>query len=176
MKNQRLQEKLNNEVLDFIESRKTLQLASINEDGTPYASYAPFAIGNECLYVLLSDIAVHGSNLYQTPTASVLIVQDEDSCDEIFARIRVNYAMKVEHLSLDSEAWFEGLDALMARHGDRISQLSQLSDFKLFKLVPSKGRFVKGFAKAYSLLGNTLAGEDVQHLSEGHKRRLIEND
>jgi hypothetical protein len=48
-----------------------------------------------------------------------------------------------------------------------------MSDFKLFKLNPTSGRFVKGFAKAYSLAGNSLAGEEVSHMTDGHKKRSV---
>ncbi|OOV87302.1 HugZ family protein [Oceanospirillum linum] len=170
-KQQKLAVKINRDVMDFIESRKSLFLSSIQPDGKPYASYAPFAIGDECLYVLLSEIALHAINLQHNPEASVLIAQDEDSAKELFARIRVNYSVNAELLETDSAAWSEGVDILEARLGERIRNLSQLSDFRLFRLKPQGGRFVKGFGAAYTLVGNSLAGEDVNHLREGHKKR-----
>ena len=86
MSSERFTRKINLEVVDFIHSRRSLQLASIRDDGAPFASYAPFAIGDECLYVLISEIAVHARNLLANPLASVLIVEDEDSAEELFAR------------------------------------------------------------------------------------------
>ena len=76
MKNKKLAARLSQEVLDFIETRKTLQLASLTEEGAPFASYAPFAIGENCLYVLLSALAVHAVYLKAYPKASVLINED----------------------------------------------------------------------------------------------------
>ncbi len=166
-----MEAKLNTEVLDFISSRKTLQLASIQEDGSPYSSYAPFAIGEECLYVLLSEIAIHGVNLQHNPKASVLIVQDEDAAEQIFARVRVNYSVEAELIPNDTEAWELGVKTLAERQGQMIEHLSQMQDFKLFKLNPKGGRYVKGFGKAYTLAGETLAGEEVNHLRDGHKKR-----
>ncbi len=163
--------RINNEVLTFIESRKSLMLSSIQPDGTPYASYAPFAIGDECFYVLLSEIALHAVNLQHNPQASVLIIQDEDTADELFARVRVNYSVKAELVDLESEAWYKGIDILEARHGERIRNLSELSDFRLFCLKPQGGRYVKGFGRAFTLAGDTLAGEAVNHMKEGHRKR-----
>ena len=77
MKNKAMQSRLATEVLDFIHSRKSLQLASLGADGAPYASYAPFAIGDDCLYVQLSEIAVHAVNLQRDGRASVLILEDD---------------------------------------------------------------------------------------------------
>ena len=171
MKNQKMQQRLSEEVLEFIASRKSLQLSTITQDGNPYASYAPFALGEECLYVLLSEIAVHATNLQHTPKASILIIQDEDSAEELFARVRVNYSVQAEMIEVDSEQWQQGIAILAERHGDRINNLSQLSDFKLFKLKPQGGRFVKGFGRAYTLAGDTLAGEVVNHMTDGHKKR-----
>lgn len=173
MKNKVLESRLNDEVIAFIHSRKTLLLSSLTIDGMPYASYAPFAIGDNCLYVLLSDIAVHATNLQSNPEASVLIVEDEDSCREIFARLRVNYRVLAETIAVGTSDWTLGIDTLATRLGSRINNLSQLTDFKLFKLIPQGGRYVKDFGRAYTLAGNTLAGEVVEHMRDGHKTRAV---
>jgi putative heme iron utilization protein len=171
MKNTAMQDRLEDEIIDFVASRKSLQLASITEEGEPFASYAPFAIGEDCLYVLLSDIAVHAKNLKANPKASVLVLEDEDSAGELFARIRVNYNMRADHIAVDSEGWKEGIDALAERLGERSRSLSELADFNLFKLVPQYGRYVKGFGKAYAFKGEALAGTDMDHMRDGHKKR-----
>lgn len=171
MKNKILETRLNQEVLDFIHGRKSLQLATLAPDGLPYASYAPFAVGDECLYVLLSDIALHAVNLRQNPLASVLVIEDEDSADELFARKRVNYAVRAELLDYDSAGWHSAMDCLAERHGERPRNLGKHADFKMFRLRPLRGRYVKGFGKAYDLEGETLAGEAVHHLRDGHQER-----
>lgn len=171
MKNTAMQTRLGDEVLAFLQSRKSLQLATLREDGSPYASYAPFAIGAECLYVLLSEIAVHAVNLQNNPLASVLVIQDEDSAEELFARVRVNYSMRAELLTFGTECWQLGVDTLIARHGDRVRSLSELDDFKLFRLLPQGGRYVKGFGRAYSIAGQTLGGESLDHMRDGHRQR-----
>ena len=40
---------------------------------------------------------------------------------------------------------------LAKHHGQHIKQLSELPDFKSFRLLPQGSHFVKGFAKAYKL-------------------------
>jgi hypothetical protein len=171
MKNKAMQTRLNREVLDFIRSRRSLQLASLSEAGVPFASYAPFAIGDDCLYVLLSEIALHAVNLQVNPCASVLIIEDEDSAGELFARVRVNYTVHAEQLVYDSSDWHLGMEALVGRHGERPRKLGEHTDFNMFRLIPGGGRYVKGFGKAYTLAGESLAGEVVDHLREGHKSR-----
>ena len=171
MKNKALQSRLCDEVMAFIQSRKSLHLASLGADGAPFASYAPFAVGDDCLYVLISEIATHGINLQHDPRASVLLVEDEETAAELFARIRVNYSVEAQLLAHDSDDWQVALGHLTARHGQRSASLSQLQDFKMFRLVPKGGRYVKGFGRAYSLAADTLAGEVLSHLTDGHKPR-----
>jgi putative heme iron utilization protein len=166
MKNKPMQSRLGAEIMAFIESCKSLQLASLGADGAPFASYAPFAIGDNCLYVLLSELATHGVNLQRDSRASVLIIEDETTAVELFARIRVNYSVTAKLLEHGSGAWQLGLDRLVDRFGEFPGQLSQLGDFKLFRLEPCGGRYVKGFARAYNLAGISLAGEELQHVRE----------
>ncbi|KKN20308.1 hypothetical protein LCGC14_0936910 [marine sediment metagenome] len=171
MNNKGLEAQISEEILSMISSRKSLMLSSLDEDGVPYASYAPFAIGDDSLYILISDIAVHGRNLKLHPDASVLIIEDEDSAAELFARLRVTYKVHAEHILVESDAWNKGIDVLAKRHGERVKSLSQMSDFNLFKLKPLGGRYVKGFGKAYQIDGGSLAGEQLSHLRDGHKKR-----
>jgi len=170
MKNQELEKRIQNEIVDFVNTRKTLQLSSITGEGKPYASYAPFALNDESLYVLISEIAVHAVNLQKNPFASVLIIEDEDSASELFARKRVNYSVVSELIQPETESWQQGIKTLVTRHGDRINNLSDLTDFKLFKLTPTDGRYVKGFGRAYAFKGDSLASE-LEHLRVGHKKK-----
>ncbi|AFJ02890.1 Pyridoxamine 5'-phosphate oxidase-like protein [Methylophaga frappieri] len=171
MNNAGLETSIQNEIMALVDDRKSLMLSSLDEEGLPYASYAPFAFDERHLYVLISDIAVHGRNLRANPQASVLIIEDESSAAELFARVRVFYRVRASLLAPDSADWQTGIRVLQARHGQRIESLSQLSDFRLFRLQPEGGRYVKGFGKAYQIEGGSLAGESLQHLREGHKKR-----
>ncbi len=173
MKNKAMEDRLGDELKDFLASRRTLHLSTLDQDGHPYASYAPYAIGNDCIYVLLSDIAIHGINLKHNPKAAVLIVEDESEAQTIFARIRVNYQVKAEHISHKAgKDYDEGIDYLFQKQGERVHNLSQLTDFNLFKLTPLGGRFVKDFGRAYTIAGNSLTGESIEHLRDGHKPRV----
>lgn len=171
MNNKGLEKQICDEILAMVDSRKSLMLSTLDQDGLPYASYAPFARGDECLYILISEIAVHAKNLQLHPDASVLIIEDEDQAAELFARLRVQYRMRAELIAVNTPAWGEGIDTLRQRHGERIEGLSQLSDFKLFKLHPQGGRYVKGFGKAYQIEDGTLSGEGLSHLRGGHQKR-----
>ncbi|KZZ65622.1 heme utilization protein HutZ [Oleiphilus sp. HI0130] len=163
--------RIQHDIQSFLENRKTLQLSTVTKEGFPFASYAPFGAGDDCFYVLLSDIARHAVNLVCNPVASVLVIADEAESKELFALERLNYTVDAELLEFGSEGWALGIDCMAARFGKRIHDLSSLADFKLFRLQPSEGRYVKGFAKAYSLEGKGFSGVRLNHLREGHKKR-----
>ena len=166
-----LEEQVSREIMALVNNRKSLLLSTLTEDDEPYASYAPFAIGETCLYILISEIAVHAKNLQHHPRASVLIIEDEDSAAELFARLRVQYHVSAELIVPESGAWETGIACLAERHGDRIMGLSELADFKLFRLQPMSGRYVKGFGRAFQIDGGSLTGEGLSHLRDGHKKR-----
>lgn len=165
--------RLTGEIMSFINARKSLHLSSLQADGTPYASYAPFAIGDDCLYVLLSEIALHALNLQSNPMASVLLIEDEASADELFARLRINYRVEAHQVDRDAPEWAQGIATMVERLGSRVQGLSELEDFKLFRLEPRGGRYVKGFGRAYTINGNTLSGETLSHLRDGHRKRDV---
>ena len=174
MKNKVMEARLGDELQAFLQSRHTLHLSTLDKEGHPYASYAPFAVGDNCLYVLLSDIAVHGINLKNDGKAAVLIVEDESEAQTVFARIRVNYQVTAQHIPFDSgEKYSTGIECLFNKQGERIHDLSKMNDFNLFKLTPLGGRYVKDFGRAYSIAGRSLTGENIEHLREGHKPRAV---
>ncbi|MEM6484796.1 MAG: pyridoxamine 5'-phosphate oxidase family protein [Pseudomonadota bacterium] len=166
-----LEEQLNIEISEFISNRHSLQLASVSSDGEPFASYAPFAADEDSFWVVLSDIAVHGKNFLGDDRGSVLIIEDESTADELFARRRVSYQVRADAPDVDSESWNRGVALLEARHGRMPRMLSELDDFRVFRLSPTSGRYVKGFGAAYSLSAGTLGRAQVEHLLDGHRSR-----
>lgn len=172
MKNKAMETRLTDDLKNFIASRRTLLLSTVDDNNHPYASYAPYALGEDCIYVLLSDIALHGINLKNTPKAGVLIVEDEGEAHTVFARIRVNYQVTSVLIPIDAgEEYDMAINCLYQKQGKRIHNLRELSDFNLFKLTPIGGRYVKDFGRAYAIAGNTLIGESIDHLKDGHKPR-----
>ncbi|NRD73208.1 heme utilization protein HutZ [Shewanella sp. VB17] len=166
-KNQRLSEKLLSEIESFKAERSTLQLATQDKAGVPNASYAPFALADDGFYILVSQLARHGTNLMESSLVSVMLLEDETEAKTIFARKRLTFDAVAELVERDSEAFTKGVAALSTRFGEMIDNLSQLTDFNLFKLNPKKGLYVKGFGQAFSLSGSELL--DVDWKRDGHK-------
>lgn len=58
-------------VLEFLSSRMTLAMATVDENGAPNASYAPFVKRTPWLYVYTSARSKRTQNLTETTRASV---------------------------------------------------------------------------------------------------------
>ncbi|HHT7673502.1 pyridoxamine 5'-phosphate oxidase family protein [Pasteurella multocida] len=144
-----LQAKISTEIVDFRNACQTIQLATVNEKGEPNASYAPFAYHNDCYVVLISEMARHARNLQQVPKVSLMLIEDEKTARELFARKRLTTNAEACLIEKESEEGKQLLAALRQRYGERIDGLARLSDFKLFSLSPKQSLYVKGFGQAF---------------------------
>ena len=172
-KQQRLQQRLEPEIRAFRDACRTVMLATLDGDGEPNVSYAPFALGDEGYYVLISEIARHARNLKQVPKASLMLIEDEASSRQIYARQRLTFDAAVQIVQRDSQQWSEGVSVLRQRHGEIIDNLIRMDDFTLFCLQPGQGLYVKGFGQAYRVSADDLV--DLVHLDQGHKPRQEEH-
>lgn len=168
VKQERLQNRLGPEIQEFRASRQTIQLATIDSDGRPNVSYAPFVVNKEGYFVLISEIARHARNLQANPQVSIMMIEDEGDSKQVFARKRLTFDAISSIVERDTEQWKTVISELENRFGEIIQNLSNLEDFKLFKLAPVKGLFVKGFGQAFQVSGDDLV--DVIHLDQGHKK------
>lgn len=139
---------------------QSLQLATLNADGEPGISYAPFVQDETGSFVIfISGLATHTHDLLRHPTAAVLLIADEQATRQIFARTRVSYRCHASVIARDATEFPALLDALQARFGEVVGVLRGLGDFVLFRLQPQVGRFVMGFGQAF-----VLGGEDLREL------------
>lgn len=168
VKQERLQGRLGPEIQEFRQERRTLQLATVDADGRPNVSYAPFVQNQDGYFVLISEIARHARNLQVNPSVSIMMIEDEGGSKQLFARKRLTFDAVAKVVERDSEQWNQVIEQLQERFGEIIDGLSQLQDFVLFNFKPEHGLFVKGFGQAYQVSGDDLV--DFVHLQEGHKK------
>ncbi|PMG98161.1 heme utilization protein HutZ [Vibrio lentus] len=168
VKQERLQGRLGPEIKEFRQERRTLQLATVDEEGRPNVSYAPFVQNQEGYFVLISDIARHARNLKANPQVSLMMIEDEESSKQLYARKRLTFDAQASVVERETELWTQVIDQMQERFGEIIDGLSQLQDFSLFNLKAENGLFVKGFGQAYQVSGDDLV--DFVHLQEGHKK------
>lgn len=136
----------------FPERRQSLMLSTVNPNGTPHASYAPF-VRDEAgkLYIYVSGLSAHTQNLEQQGQVSVLLIDDEAETQQMFARNRLTYDCQVQPLERDTLQWQSITSRFESRFGNIVQMLRQLGDFQVFQLTPYAGRFVVGFGAAYDI-------------------------
>jgi hypothetical protein len=167
-KKERLENRLQPKIAEFREDRQTLILSTLSPDGFPHISYAPFVRLEDGYYILISEVAEHTQNLLANKNLSFMLLEDEQNSEQIFARHRLTYKANAEVMARESESWSQAISALEARFGQIVTNLSGLSDFRLFRIEPLTGRYVKGFGQAYSVNGNDDI--DFVHLEQGHQQ------
>ena len=160
---------------DFVKFRasvKTLSLSTLTEARRPNISYAPFIEDeNGFFYLFLSQLASHTQDLLnytinqplKLPSASIMLMEDEQDSRQLFARQRITYQCDISILQPDDTSYSDILDNFENTFGSIIPLLRNLPDFILFKLTPTEGRYVQGFGKAYQLAGEGLS--KLEHIS-----------
>ncbi len=144
------------------ETLKTVQLATLNSDGQPEASYAPFVWFEQNYYLYLSELAKHTSNLLGNSSVSLLFIESEESSPNLFARRRIILQGDAQAVTRDAELFEQIMTQFRQRFGNFIDRIQPLKDFHLFQIKTHRGRFIQGFAQAYELSGPGL--NDIRHI------------
>lgn len=141
----------------LLTGQQSIMLATINADGSPLASYAPFAVDSDKnFYIFISTLSHHTDNLLRTGQASLMLIADEAETPQIFARNRLTFSCQVEALARESEDWPDAAARYEERFGDFFRLVRGFSDFRMFRLAPTEGSLVVGFGQAYTVQGDAL--------------------
>lgn len=155
-------------VNELIGSCKSVILATVNGEGAPNASYAPFArIGNR-FYILVSFMSRHTRNLRDIGKVSAMFIEDEANTRQIYARDRLTLDVSTREITRGTPDWEAGIEKLKENHGKVLDILVGLEDFIMIELTPVKGSYVNGFGSAYyvdELLEIIEHRNDVAHQS-----------
>jgi hypothetical protein len=141
----------------FPEEFNSIIISTVNKQGIPHASYAPFIMdNNKNIYIYVSGLATHTQNIHNHPFVSVLFIEDEVKTKQIFARRRLNFNCTANLVERETEKWQQIVDKFELRFGELISTLRSLPDFRIFQLIPKNGRFVIGFGAAYNISSDNI--------------------
>jgi hypothetical protein len=154
--------KLRQEFQALRESLKTVQLATIGIDGNPEASYAPYVWIERYYYLYLSELARHTRNLIANPAISLLLIEAEEKSNNLFARQRIILQAKVIRIDRATDQFQLVMAEFKSRFGGFMDAIEPLQDFHLFQIKPQSGRFIRGFAQAYDLVGPQL--DELKHI------------
>ncbi len=134
---------------ELLNKQKTTFIASVNEYNIPEASYAPYIIIEDKIYIYISKIAEHYRNLENNKNVSLMIIEDEVDSKILFARKRVTFkgeASKILEIPIEVKEKFEEL------HTQNMMNVLYKMDFDFFEIKIIEGRLVEGFGKAFKLV------------------------
>ena len=163
----------------LLDKFQSIQLGTADQKGVPEASYSPSIVDKgRNFYVHVSELASHTSNLRDSARASVLIIEDESTAENLFARKRVAYQCSASLIERHSDQWESVVDQFEEKFGKIIGFLRSMEDFHLFKLTPTSGRLVLGFGQAYDVSGTGM--KDLSHVgassgknsNQGHRKEV----
>ena len=159
-------EKISAEIEEFISNFGSVLLGTINSEGQPNVTYAPFLKHENENYMYISEIGDHYDNLKNNGKLEVSFLEDESKAKAITVRGRVRYASDFEFLPRD-EKFEKVMDVFEANAGNTMTVMRKMTDFHLVKLNFLDGRFVKGFGQAYTISTDgkiaPMTGDKVTH-------------
>ena len=157
---------------EFISNIKTAVIGTIDENGLPFSSYAPFIYEGNRFYIYISDIATHAKNIRLNQNASLFFIEDESKSKNLFARKRISLQCTSAMIERDTQE-FEKMLSLFGKKFDSsmVETLKNMTDFNLFELKVNSGEATFGFGEAY-LIGGAEMNELVPRKnSGGHKNK-----
>ena len=148
----------------FMKKAKNVYISSVDENNKPEISYSPCVVDDKKnVYILVSDLSKRTSSLVQGRNVSLMFIEPEEQCEEMYVRIRLIFECSTKQIERKSEKWNEQIPVFFEKFGDIINILKSLSDFKMFCFTPLSGSYVKGFGKAYTIEGRAL--DQITHVN-----------
>lgn len=135
---------------------RTLNIAvCYTEDGKEVIEQgqAPFVRHHDDLYIYSSHLSGHIRGLLSSGLAQFLLIEDESLSQNIWARVRIKFAAEIAEISRDEEVFSTACDLIGEAHGPVMEMIRNFTDFHLFKITPTNGVLVTGFAAAYKVEG-----------------------
>lgn len=152
-------DKQRNNYLNFLNGKKSVVLATLDEEGNPFTSTSPFVQHNGKFYIYISEVAEHYRYLEKTTLIDVLFITDEANVKNTFATERVRFRCTANNLGN------EGNEEVFALFDEKFEpsmmKLLRGLDFSIFELTPIKGRYVVGFGLAFD---TSVDGLEFKHV------------
>jgi heme iron utilization protein len=133
---------------DMLSHIKTVSLATLDSQGLPACSYAPYVWLEGNFYLFLSGLAAHCKNLQVRPVCEIMLVEDEAEAKNLFARKRAMIRCAGNVVSRESDSFASIVSCYRQKFGPTIDMLVSLPDFTLFRLLPQCGTLVLGFGNS----------------------------
>ena len=138
-------------LIKLLRDHRWAALATLGDNGAPEASMVAYASDDQqtALYLHLSQLATHSRNLQSHPDASLVISEADTGDGDPQQLARLTLFGQVTLLERDTPGYEEAKRCYLQRL-PTATPLFDFADFRLFRFVIHKARFVGGFAQAHS--------------------------
>lgn len=145
-------------LIALLRDHRWAALATTGQDGKAEASMVAYALDEklDALYLHLSQLASHSRNLQHHPHASLVISETDSGHGDPQELARVTLYGQAEILQKNESGYEEGKRRYL-QHLPTAEPLFEFADFRLFRFVIQKVRFVGGFAQAHSYTAADLS-------------------
>ena len=150
-----------------MQDAKCVYISTVNEfrgGVAPEISYSPCIVDKDNnTYILVSTLSKRTGSLLVGHNVSLMFIEPEEQCEEIYVRTRLILLCDTLSFAFSRILWDEKVSLFKEKFGDIISTLVSFQDFKMFRFIPIRGTFVKGFCKAYTIEGKDM--DQISHIS-----------
>ena len=123
----------------------------------PEMGVTPLVWHDGGMFIYPSRLSAHVRAMMEAGKAAFLVIEDEASAQNIWARKRIKFDAEITEIERKSDNFNAVCDIFAARHGPTMGLIRDFTDFHLLRLRPTGGVMVLGFAQAYRLAGSDLA-------------------
>ena len=143
-------------LLRLLRDQPVAALATLHK-GAPAVSMVPFAMRTDDgdLVIHVSRLATHTQDMLVQPEVSLLVTGALQDADTPLALPRVSVSGRARALDRDSQEHAHAREVYLRKLPDA-EPLFDFGDFSLFVITPSSLRFVAGFGRAMSLVGDRM--------------------
>lgn len=140
-----------------MDAANTLLLSTYSLEQGAEISYAPYVREKLTFFIYVSELARHTANMQTASQASVMFIQPEGECSNLFARQRVIFNCRVHEISRSDRLYERQLQAMRNKFGETVELLRSLKGFHLMQLQAQQGQYIAGFGRTYAIDIENLA-------------------
>lgn len=130
----------------LLDAARSAALATLAEDGTPFASYVTIAPSEDGVPLMfLSRLAVHTANLSRDARASLLLVREPSPGGEAMTALRLTLVGRCAR-----EEGGDGKRRFVEIHPDA-ARYADFADFAVYRFEIEAGHLVAGFGRIVDL-------------------------
>ncbi len=144
----------NPEISDFVQTYRQATLG-VSVSGEPFTAMVSYVWHARSALIHLSNLAPHKRQLIDNPRCSLLIAEPDDGRAEVMSLARVILQGSAMMLNKTGSDYTVAKAAFLARL-PTAEIMFGLTDFDLFRITPTSGRYIAGFGRVVAFTADDV--------------------